>query len=180
MAQIATPAGTFTACFSGRGLVSLNFPTPSFGPHAEAATTDNSLARSAPGRAPGPADDPSVQEWVRQTTEALGAVLRGERPGTLPPLDWSRATAFQRKVWSALLQIEPGRTLSYGEIARVAGCPKAVRAVGGACGANPIPVLVPCHRVLAAGQRIGGFSAGLDWKRILLGREGVRWSETES
>ena len=53
------------------------------------------------------------------------------------------------------------------------GKPKAVRAVGGACGANPIPVLVPCHRVLAANKKLGGFSGGLDWKRTLLAREGV-------
>jgi O-6-methylguanine DNA methyltransferase len=71
-------------------------------------------------------------------------------------------------------RISCGQTQSYGEIAKAIGKPKAVRAVGGACGANPIPVLVPCHRVLAAGGKIGGFSGGLDWKRKLLAREGVR------
>ena len=71
-------------------------------------------------------------------------------------------------------QIRTGQTRSYGEIAKEIGRPKALRAVGGACGANPIPVFVPCHRVLAANQRIGGFSGGLDWKRKLLKREGVR------
>ena len=71
-------------------------------------------------------------------------------------------------------KIKPGNTLSYGEIARSIGKPKAVRAVGGACGANPIPVLIPCHRVLAANRKIGGFSGGLEWKKALLAREGVR------
>ena len=71
-------------------------------------------------------------------------------------------------------KIRVGQTQSYGEIARTIGKPKAVRAVGGACGANPIPVLIPCHRVLAANRKIGGFSSGLDWKRTLLKREGVR------
>jgi len=66
-----------------------------------------------------------------------------------------------------------GRTKSYGEVAQAIGKPKAVRAVGGACGANPIPVLVPCHRVLAAHGKIGGFGGGLEWKRKLLTREGV-------
>jgi len=72
-----------------------------------------------------------------------------------------------------MLKLAPGRTKSYGEIARAIGKPKAVRAVGGACGANPIPVLVPCHRVLAAHGKIGGFSSGLAWKRELLKREGI-------
>lgn len=72
-----------------------------------------------------------------------------------------------------MLKIKLGRTQSYGEIAKAIGKPKAVRAVGGACGANPIPLLVPCHRVLAANKKIGGFSSGLDWKRKLLAREGI-------
>jgi len=70
-------------------------------------------------------------------------------------------------------RIACGRTKSYGDIARAIGNPKAVRAVGGACGANLIPVLLPCHRVLAVNGKIGGFSGGLDWKRTLLRREGV-------
>lgn len=65
-----------------------------------------------------------------------------------------------------------GETVSYQAIALSINNPKACRAVGGACGANPIPVLVPCHRVLAANQRLGGFSGGLDWKIKLLKREG--------
>ena len=60
-------------------------------------------------------------------------------------------------------------------MARAIGQPNAARAVGTACGANPIPVFVPCHRVLAADRRLGGFSGGLDWKRALLRREGVQW-----
>jgi methylated-DNA-[protein]-cysteine S-methyltransferase len=73
-----------------------------------------------------------------------------------------------------LCRIGCGRAWSYKEVARAIGRPNAVRAVGGACGANPIPVLVPCHRVLAANYGLGGFSAGLDWKRMLLEREGVQ------
>ena len=73
-----------------------------------------------------------------------------------------------------MLKISTGKTKSYGEIASAIGKPKAVRAVGGACGANPVPVLVPCHRVLAANKKLGGFSGGLDWKRSLLAREGVK------
>ena len=67
-----------------------------------------------------------------------------------------------------MLEIRCGETRSYGEIAISLKNPGAVRAVGAACGANPIPVLIPCHRVLAANKRIGGFSSGLEWKRKLL------------
>jgi O-6-methylguanine DNA methyltransferase len=74
-----------------------------------------------------------------------------------------------------MLKIPLGKTRSYGEIAQAIGKPKAVRAVGGACGANPIPVLVPCHRVLAANNKIGGFSSGLGWKASLLEREGIEF-----
>ena len=66
-----------------------------------------------------------------------------------------------------------GKTQSYSEIAATIGKPKAARAVGSACGANPIPVLIPCHRVLAANKKLGGFSGGLNWKRALLKREGI-------
>lgn len=115
-----------------------------------------------------------VRAWHRLTTQAVKAVLAGKDAGELPPLDLSTGTDFQRAVWTAMRKIRAGQTRSYGEIARDIGKPKAVRAVGGACGANPIPVLVPCHRVLAAGKKIGGFSGGLDWKRKLLAREGVK------
>ena len=104
---------------------------------------------------------------------ALKSILAGREPKKFPPLDLA-GTEFQKKVWRALRKIGPGRTKSYGEIARAIGKPKAVRAVGGACGANPVPVLVPCHRVLAANGKIGGFSGGLDWKRDLLAREGIK------
>ena len=100
-------------------------------------------------------------------------MLAGRRPKTLPPLDWSGHTDFQQRVWRALLRLGPGETKSYAQIAGELGEPRAARATGGACGANPIPVLVPCHRVLAASGRLGGFSGGLDWKRRLLAREGV-------
>jgi O-6-methylguanine DNA methyltransferase len=92
----------------------------------------------------------------------------------LPPLDFSRGTSFQQRVWRALLEIPAGETRSYGEIAAAVGEPGAARAAGAACGANPIPVLVPCHRVLAAHKKLGGFSAGLKWKRLLLEREASR------
>ena len=112
-----------------------------------------------------------IEEWHRKTCAALADALAGKQPDQLPPVDLSSGSAFQQSVWAALREIPCGQTRSYGEVARLIGRPHAVRAVGGACGANPIPVLVPCHRVLAARNRLSGFSAGLKWKRLLLARE---------
>jgi methylated-DNA-[protein]-cysteine S-methyltransferase len=81
-------------------------------------------------------------------------------------------TEFQRKVWEQLCAIPYGRTISYGELARRVGRPKGSRAVGQANGRNPIPIIVPCHRVLA-GNGIGGYGGGLPMKRTLLAVEGV-------
>jgi len=86
------------------------------------------------------------------------------------PLDL-RGTGFQKKVWEALLRIPYGTTASYAGVARSIGAPKAVRAVGNANGANPVAIIVPCHRVVAAGGGLGGYSGGLDVKRTLLALE---------
>jgi AraC family transcriptional regulator of adaptative response/methylated-DNA-[protein]-cysteine methyltransferase len=86
------------------------------------------------------------------------------------PLD-VRGTAFQQRVWRALTRIEPGETVSYGELARRIGSPSAVRAVAQACGANPVAVAVPCHRVVGADGTLTGYRWGLDRKRELLRRE---------
>ncbi len=115
-----------------------------------------------------------ISRWHAATTKALARCLAGQPPKHLPPLDLSAGTDFQQRVWQAMRRIALGQTWSYAQIAAAIGKPKAVRAVGGACGANPIPVFVPCHRVVAANQRLGGFSGGLNWKRKLLGKEGIR------
>jgi O-6-methylguanine DNA methyltransferase len=79
-----------------------------------------------------------------------------------------RGTPFQRKVWSALARIPYGRTRSYGEIAQAIGHPKAFRAVGNANGRNSIPLIIPCHRVIASGGGLGGFGHGIKVKKRLL------------
>ncbi len=83
-------------------------------------------------------------------------------------------TPFQRRVWRLLRCIPRGRVRTYGEIARRLGMPGAARAVGRAAGANPVPLVVPCHRLVARGGCLGGFSSGLGWKRRLLELEGFR------
>lgn len=82
-------------------------------------------------------------------------------------------TAFQRAVWDRLCAIPPGETRSYGDLARELDKPKAFRAVGQANGRNPIPIVIPCHRVIAADGTLGGYSSGLDRKRRLLALEGL-------
>ncbi|MBN2307734.1 MAG: methylated-DNA--[protein]-cysteine S-methyltransferase [Candidatus Hydrogenedentes bacterium] len=89
------------------------------------------------------------------------------------PIDLVRHTPFRQTVWEAARAVPWGDTSTYGELARRIGNPKAARAVGQALGANPVPILVPCHRFLAAGGGLGGFSAGLHWKRELLRVEGL-------
>lgn len=157
--SIVTPLGNFTAIYTENGLAGLNFPNGK--PHHTAA--GNTTSEKTPAK---------IREWHRATEAALKKSIAGKDSGELPPLDLE-GTEFQKSVWRELLKISSGKTKSYGEIARAIGNPKAVRAVGGACGANPVPVLVPCHRVLAANKKIGGFSGGLDWKRKLLAQEGI-------
>lgn len=157
--SIITPEGSFTAFFSERGLARLDFPGE--------RGTEKLPARNDVS------DSSEQRRWQKLTAQALEQVLAGRRPSALPPLDWSGHTDFRQQVWRALLRLGPGETKTYAQIAVELGKPLAARATGGACGANPIPVLVPCHRVLAANGRLGGFSGGLDWKRRLLAREGV-------
>lgn len=107
-------------------------------------------------------DDPDVQAVV----DAV------EGTGPTPSLDL-RGTAFQLDVWHALMRIPEGTTVSYQELAAAAGHARAVRAVGTACGANPVSVLVPCHRVVRADGSLGGYGWGPEKKTTLLRREGA-------
>ena len=156
---IPTARGEFTARYSALGLAKLNFPQVNAAPRLRPPIPHDRLQQ--------------ISAWHRLTSRALKMVLAGREPLDLPPLDVTVGTEFQRQVWAALQRISRGKTASYGDLARDIGRPKAFRAVGGACGANLIPVLIPCHRALAANGRLGGFSGGLEWKRVLLAAEGV-------
>jgi len=156
---IDSQAGVFTAHFSDNGLAGLDFPSAHRSP--------------ADQRKNGQLSSPSLDRWKKLTADALQSALAGKSPKVLPPLDLSSGTTFQQKVWAALRQIPSGKTRSYSQVAVAVRKPLASRAVGSACGANPIPILVPCHRVLPTAGGLGGFSAGLEWKRRLLGVEGV-------
>lgn len=93
------------------------------------------------------------------------------------PISWQMVTPFQQKVLKVVATIPYGQSLTYGEIAKIIENPKGSRAVGGAVGANPWLLVVPCHRVLARERGLGGFSSGLAWKRRLLTIEGIAYKE---
>ena len=151
--RIKTEEGDFLARYSAAGLARLDFPT-----------AKTKIAATAPGNS-------AVKRWHELTTRAVLRALQGQPMTAMPPMDLSSGTGFQRKVWAALQAIPAGKTQTYSHLAASLKKPKAARAVGGACGANPVPLLIPCHRVVAANGGLGGFSSGLQWKQKLLGVE---------
>jgi methylated-DNA-[protein]-cysteine S-methyltransferase len=120
-----------------------------------------------------PASD-SQDRILRQAASELSEYFDGNRTSFNVPL-MLPGTEFQQNVWNQLRDIPAGSTRTYGEIGEQAGIGKVGRAVGGAVGANPVPIIVPCHRVLSANGKITGYSAGagVDTKRWLLAHEGV-------
>ena len=114
---------------------------------------------------------------MRATRKAVEDRIAGKGLNDKLPVDL-HGTPFQLAVWNEMLRIPPGSTRSYGEVAKRIGKPRAFRAVAQACGANPIPIVVPCHRVVASGGALGGYTGGLHRKLALLASEGVsnpRW-----
>lgn len=126
------------------------------------------------------------KDWTRSSEPFEAAITQlreyfaGRRRGFDLPLA-PAGTDFQRRVWRALTTIAYGETISYGELARRIGNPRASRAVGLANGANPLPIIVPCHRVIGASGALTGFGGGLPIKRTLLALEKARpWKEKDS
>ncbi|TMB97663.1 MAG: methylated-DNA--[protein]-cysteine S-methyltransferase [Chloroflexi bacterium] len=112
-------------------------------------------------------------KYLRAAHEAIIAYLQGRARTFDLPLDLDGQPSFRVKVWKVLQRIPYGRVRSYGWVARKVGKPQAARAIGGACGANPVPLLVPCHRVVAGDGSLGGFSGGVGVKKRLLRLEGL-------
>lgn len=110
--------------------------------------------------------DGAFEQWIAQVV----GLIESPRTGLALPLD-IQGTAFQQRVWQALRGIPAGQTVSYTEIARRIGSPQAVRAVAGACAANPLAVAIPCHRVVRHDGALSGYRWGIERKRILLCRE---------
>lgn len=114
--------------------------------------------------------DGSASHPVALAVAELAEYFAGQRTRFTVPVA-PQGTRFQGRVWAALQTIAFGETISYGELARVVGQPGAARAVGSANGKNPIPIVIPCHRVVRAGGQLGGFSCGLEFKEQLLALE---------
>ena len=154
--KMPSPVGELTLVASDKGLAAILWETEDpervkIGPLAEDQ------------------DHPVLVEAERQ----LAAYFAGRLNAFSVPLDF-KGTAFQKKVWAALLTIPFGETRSYGEIANQIGSPKAVRAVGAANGKNPISIIAPCHRVIGANGKLTGFAGGLAAKECLLAIEGQK------
>ncbi|MEU6473495.1 methylated-DNA--[protein]-cysteine S-methyltransferase [Streptomyces massasporeus] len=165
-AVVESGIGPLLLAASREGLVNVVF-------HATDAVRDKAVERLAsrlgtePVEAPG---SPLLAEAIRQ----VEAYFAGERRDFDLPLDWSLISGFNREVLRELASGVPyGQVVGYGDLAGRVGQPGAAQAVGTAMGANPLPVVVPCHRVVESGGGIGGFGGGLDTKRRLLALEGV-------
>jgi methylated-DNA-[protein]-cysteine S-methyltransferase len=152
--RLETPLGDLVITASEAGLTGVWFPgpeLPAFQPDGGRGSASSALARAR---------------------EQLAEYFAGSRTAFDLPLA-PAGTAFQRRVWDALRTIPYGATLSYSELARRLGDPRATRAVGAANGKNPIPIIVPCHRVIGARGALTGFGGGLERKRWLLEHEGA-------
>ncbi|HMD44874.1 MAG TPA: methylated-DNA--[protein]-cysteine S-methyltransferase [Acidimicrobiales bacterium] len=155
---VPSPIGHLAICTDGDRLVHLHLPVEAGPPPCEAAQ---------PGPAPA---DGAVPAVLVETRRQLGEYFAGSRRAFDLPID-PVGTEFQRRVWWALADIAYGETISYKELARRVGRPTAYRAVGQANGANPLAIVLPCHRVIAHGGGIGGYGGGVDAKRVLLDLE---------
>lgn len=164
-ALFETPLGTCAAAWTAQGLVRVMLP------EADERATRDRVRRLLPG---------AIESRPRGAAREAIMAMRAHLGGALDPLahlalDDEGLPPFHRRVYAALRQVPPGETIGYGELASRAGAPAAARAVGQAVGRNPFPIVVPCHRVLAAGGKPGGFSAhgGVGTKQRMLAVEGV-------
>ena len=155
-APVDSPFGTLHAALTKRGLVRIAFPEESI---------DSVLERLARRLSPRIVEAPASLDAVKRELEEYFA---GRRLTFEIPLDWSLIGPFGRRVLHATYEIPYGGVLSYAEVAAEAGSPRGSRAAGNALGSNPIPIVIPCHRVLRSGGALGGYAGGLERKRFLL------------
>jgi methylated-DNA-[protein]-cysteine S-methyltransferase len=160
-ATIDSPFGPLLLAATSRGLVKVSFPQ--FG-------TEQTLEELAARISPRVIETPARLDEARRE---LDLYFDGKLTEFDLPLDWQLTDGFRKRVQQAIGRIPYGQTRSYTEMARSAGNERAVRAAGTACGSNPIPIVVPCHRVLRTGGALGGYGGGLPMKEALLTLEGV-------
>jgi methylated-DNA-[protein]-cysteine S-methyltransferase len=156
---VDSPVGTLLLAATDRGLVRVAFSSEDHD-----AVLQNLAQRISPRILEAPARlDPAARE--------LDEYFLGRRHGFDLPIDWVLSTGFRNTVLRHLSDIEYGHTASYSRVAELAGNPKAIRAVGTACATNPLPVVIPCHRVVRANGTLGGYLGGIENKRTLLALE---------
>jgi methylated-DNA-[protein]-cysteine S-methyltransferase len=157
-----SPFGPLLLAATPKGLVKVSLPG-----HDPEQTLEDLAARISPRVLEAPA---RLDEARRE----LDLYFEGKLTEFDLPLDWRLSKDFRRRALRAIDRIPYGKTRNYTEIARSAGNERAVRAAGSACGANPIPIVVPCHRVLRTSGALGGYGGGLPMKEELLKLEGIR------
>lgn len=163
-AVVASPIGPLLLAATERGLVHVVF-------HADEATATAALRRTTTALGAQTVDEPTR---LRPVIEQLDGYFAGELQAFTLDLDYALTTGFNRRVLRALAERVPyGRVASYQNLADWVDEPGAARAVGVAMATNPLPVVIPCHRVVESGGGLGGFGGGLDTKRHLLALEGV-------
>ena len=158
---IDSPLGHLTVAATPRGLLRVAYPSND---------PDHVLEELAAKVSPRLLEAPAFIDEVRRE---LDEYFDGRRERFDLPLDWTLTRGFVRRVLRATSRIDYGHVRSYREVARSAGNERAVRAAGNALGSNPMPVVVPCHRVVRTGGALGGYTGGLERKEFLLGLEGV-------
>ena len=161
-ARLDSPVGTLLVATTPRGLVRVAY----LDEREENAVLEQLAGNVSPRvlRAPAKLDEPRRE---------LDEYFAGRRRAFEMPIDWSLTHGFGRRVLRATARIPYGATSSYARVANAAGSPRAFRAAGNALGTNPMPIVVPCHRVLSSGGGLGGYTGGIERKQLLLSVEGV-------
>lgn len=157
--EIESPFGRLLACATDAGVVRLAFETEDQG-----SVLDVVAGRISPRVLRAPAR-------LEPLRRELGEYFAGRRHDFGVAVDWRLSAGFRRTALEAVARVPYGTTATYSEVAGAAGSPRAVRAAGSACATNPVPILVPCHRVLRSGGGLGGYLGGLAVKRALLDLE---------
>jgi methylated-DNA-[protein]-cysteine S-methyltransferase len=165
-ASVDSPFGELILAQTDRGVVKLALPSHRGRGHS----TSDVLEELASGVSPRILESPSRLDQARRE---LDAYFEGKLHRFSVPVDWRLSRGFTSKVLHQVARIPYGETVSYGDVARRAGNPRAFRAAGTACGQNPVPLIVPCHRVVQASGTPGNYGGGPEMKRALLSLEGA-------
>ena len=164
---LRTPVGVLRVTASERGVTAIERVSRASVASCAKVSTRAKVSRAKVSRAQ---VSPRAARHADTAVRQLREYFAGTRRKFAVPLDLD-GTEFQQRAWAAMCGIRYGHTLSYAQQAKAIGKPKAVRAVGSANGANPVPIIVPCHRVIASDGSLGGYALGLTMKRYLLALE---------